>query len=632
MGIRKPLQGFSAPSDIQTSVANRAPAQEDQDPFLQGAIEVPDQQTEADLQSVRKEEESLAREQVISQRAQALETLLTGAAGGIGAEVGARALGGGLGGRLLGAPALGAVAAIGASYLLSDPVRSAFGLQPKTKGQKDLAAEDAAVDEILSQGLGAGVKALTYMGGRLIQSAANNSEYARAKSLVDIEQGLSAMKRGASARMTGQEVKESVLGILKQREQQRAQAISSVMSSASAMEAQRGLSSARQLMQGLRETIEREGGVFVDDVFTGINPQRATAKGKAVYPFGDDKEGTSVLSRLVEDYEFLRSKNNGNAIPISVIDNMRNAYVQSSNIGIKEYSGAIRSMFDRLQGMAAKDRDENFVRLLSGTAQEGSALRAYSSFTDEIDTLKNAQSLLASSDMADMIIRDTGSKQKANIVADVVKVFGADSEAANGLRNAFLVDALTPDPVVGFPNPSKILKKVAEAEGSLATLFSRSDILKMRKTALLAKRLNAKNFAGSAGSDEFTSAMADVFAATTGGVSQKARVAYDMLKSNKLVLDQFGEKLLAKARSKPARTGEEIEEIAKAIGDFLAFSSEEVSKSGIIKLVPGPVLTRLFEKEAMQRRQQVNYQTAPTEEETKIKEEESPMPQEVFEE
>jgi hypothetical protein len=446
----------------------------------------------------------------------------------------------------------------------------------------------------MSAGIGMGVKALTYTGGRLIQAASNATEYARAKSLVDLEQGLTALKKGATSRMVGQEVKESVLGLLKQRELQRSNAIAEVMSSASAMESQRGLSDARGLMQGIRETIEREGGIFVDGVFTGINPQRATKKGAPAYAFGDAQEGTSTLNRLIEDYDFLRSKGNGASVPVQVIDNIREAYFNLSHAGSKEYSGAVRSMFDRLQGLAAKDRDANFARLLAGTANEGKAVKAYTEFTDEIDILKNASSLVASSEMSDLIIRDTNTKQKANIVADVVRIFGNDSEAAHGLRNAFLVDALTPDPVVGFPNPNKVLRKLQEAETALGTLFSKADILKMRKSAVLAKRLNAKNFAGSAGSNELTSALSDVFSATTGGVAQKAQLAFEMFKSNKLVLDEFNEKLLARARSKSARSGEEIEEVFKTIGDFLAFSSEEVSKTGVIRVVPGPVLTRLF--------------------------------------
>jgi len=145
MGLRQPMQRFANPMDIQAPVANRAPAEEE-NPLLAGAIEAPQDQVDSELSAIKGEEEALAREQMLNQRAQTIESVLSGAAGGLAGEFAARQAGAGLVGRGIVGTGAGVVAAAATAYLTSEPIRVALGLQAPSKSQKDKIAEDAAVD------------------------------------------------------------------------------------------------------------------------------------------------------------------------------------------------------------------------------------------------------------------------------------------------------------------------------------------------------------------------------------------------------------------------------------------------------------------------------------------------------
>lgn len=596
MPIDKPMTRFSRPDDIQSPVPSRSLASKsDLDEFLSAGEMVEDKQTSEALSQVRQQEQTLSQEESQMEKAKLAQSLITGAGGAVGFETGRRLFPGSPAVGTLAGAASSLVAAGLTSDIVTNSVRELFGLKKASREEINDADSEAVQNELISLGIGGGVKAITNVGGRLLQSALNNTSQSRLKALVDLEQGLTALKKGATASMTSREAKEYLGGALDQRLKKNSAAISSFLTKASVLESKKGKSSALNLMNGLRETLQNEGAIFVDDVLMGFDPSRIGPTGKAIAPFGDSKSGRSILNDLVEKYEYLRRQKNGTDVPIRVIDDIRDSFRNISKSGRKEeYSGAGIAAYEKLQGLAAQDRDIAFQRLFSGTVDEKNVSDAYLKYKDEIDTLEGAKSILSSNDISDLIIRDTSSKQKANIISDVVSLFGKESEVTNSLRSAFVNDLLTPDPVVGFANPNKILRKIEEADQSLVSLFSKKEIIDFKKSAIFAKRLNTKNFANSEASQEFTNSLVNLASSASTNPQQTARNMFKILKDNKLVLDEWTDKMIERARSMPKRDGERIQNIADSIADYLAFSRIEEGKNGVIKAIPGPILTRML--------------------------------------
>ena len=486
-----------------------------------------------------------------------------------------------------------AMAAGAAAQIAADePLREALGLSPATDKHK--VAREAILDELAGQGMASAMA----VGGKALAKAAtaiaNNTEFNKVKALADVEIILKKLESASASSLTKDEVNQKLAGVLSETRRVEGEKIGAILNSAAFIERQSGhKGNAEALLQRMNQALSEEGAIFDSGKLVGFVES-------AKFPYGHP-QGNSARNQIAKDYNnlynLLSDKKGVGVIDLNKISDLYEN--MAADVATKAGDSTnIQRVFSEISSAANEDRDNAFAKLLVGTPYESTWKKTYEIAGQRIGVLKEAQNAFASDNIANLVINDTGAGKRAKIVQDIYSVFGANSEPAAALKNAFIKNFLTHDPAAGVINPHFLLRKIESSKEALRIMFAPEEIIQMKRFAAQAGRLNSARFGKSAGAEVFAT---DAISLASQMPSPKAasRALFDLASSNVEVYKKISTKLLERAKNSPPRNAEWMNEVASDLSSYLFFSVPEETKFGTTKLVATQLLKKMMQEGVM---------------------------------
>lgn len=490
----------------------------------------------------------------------------------------------------------GAAAAVGAGILTqvkTDKLyRDIFGIdQPKTESEKDKILKDAILDEVSGYGIGAAVPLAIRWGTKALSGIANGAEINRVRALTTIESVLGNLESAFGSKLSQKEVGERFLGMLAKERELAGTSIGNIKNAASMIENHSGsTSSVSNTIKAFQDILQKEGVIFKDNEIIGI------AEGRGMAPFSvEGTRGKRELNKLISQYgEILSAVKQRKGIPVSEIDKLGTSFesMASAEAAQPGNSTYLQKSLGDISRALNSDRDIAYDRLLTGTEYEKIWKdKIWAPNQNKLGLIKDAQNAFSNENISRIVVEN-----RPDLVNKMISVFGKESEVVSSMRDVYVKRLLEKDPGLEVLNPNKVLQKLNTSDSVLSDLFSTKEIVEMKRFAVQAKRLNSSRFASSVGADRFADDAISIAAKITNPKAA-ASALYEIASQNAGVYKKINSALLERAKNLPPRDADFYNDLAERLSDMATFSVPVSGPSGIIKLVPGPLLKRILVRE-----------------------------------